>query len=213
MSRSRHAHGPVVVAGLPACPRRRTALLRLAAAWSLGCGVLPGRAGAQEGRKTLPAAQWQRLRALPGITVPARQRSGVHLVVFFDANCPACAHLWRELYGEYRGARDVGSHWVPVAYLSKDSLDRAATLLDRGTAEALHQNYRQFDAHRKQGGVPPTAPSAFVKAVVAGNRKAWEQLGPATPLIVLRTRDGQVQAQVGVPPSPQLDALLQQAQG
>lgn len=199
--------------GLHAQVARRRCLCmlgRLAGGAALALGASLS-ATAQEGQKTLPASEWQRLRALPGITVPAPQPGGGQLVVFFDPNCPACAHLWGELHGKYRGQRNVAVHWVPVAYMKKDSLDRATALIEAGTPQALQRNYEQFNHHLRQGAVPPSRPTPYTTAVVKGNRAVWEKLAPATPLIVFRTRDGQVRTQVGVPAQAALDHLLSQA--
>ena len=44
-------------------------------------------------------------------------------MVFFDPNCPFCAHLWRELQPWQNRLR---VRWIPVAFVRPDSLGMAS---------------------------------------------------------------------------------------
>ena len=101
--------------------------------------------------------QWKQVTSLrgiatqPGMTVPA-------MYVFFDPDCPWCAKLWNtKLSKGY--FKDVPAVWIPVTYLTSNSVGKAAALLRLGNKAGLERNFGQYDFVNHTGGILPVQAS------------------------------------------------------
>lgn len=135
-------------------------------------------------------AFWIRSTKLRGIhTGPAD--SSKHMLVYFDPNCPACARQWKILQ-PYMG--QVRIQWIPIAYMSKSSLQRAAAILAAADpARALADNERGYDASAKVGGyaIPATVPDWAIEAVRANTEQAMRTKdSPGTPTLGFELYNG-----------------------
>lgn len=114
--------------------------------------------------------QWKQVKALrgiatqPGMNVPA-------LYVFFDPNCPWCAKLWRTKLSDGRSFKDLPAVWIPVSFLTSDSIGKAAALLRQGNKAGLERNFGQYDFVHHTGGIQPVAASDSER-VALGQAKA-----------------------------------------
>ncbi|MBC7501653.1 MAG: hypothetical protein H7315_14345 [Herminiimonas sp.] len=168
---------------------------------------------AQEGQIRLPADTWQQLKTLTGIKSSGKPEDLVQLIVLFDANCPHCASLWSQIYGKESRHRNLITLWAPVAYMGKDSPGKAVSLLRENSVQALATNFDNFDFGRRSGGAPVAEVTAAMRLSLERNSNTWRKLTAATPLLIYKTADGQVMAQVGLPPNARLDTLLHNLQG
>ena len=107
---------------------------------------------------------WDRSMALPGIdTGPAN--SAKRMLVYFDPNCPECAKQWQILRPYLQQVR---IHWIPIAFMSATSKQRAAAILAAADpAQALADNEDHYDFKAQTGGyAPPQAtPASAVHAI------------------------------------------------
>lgn len=135
-------------------------------------------------------AFWRRSTELRGIyTGPAD--SGKHMLVYFDPNCPACARQWHVLQPYMDQVR---IQWIPIAYMSKTSLRRAAAILaSSAPAEALAENERNYNADKKVGGhaIPATVPEWALEAVKTNTEQAMRTKdSPGTPTLGFELYNG-----------------------
>ncbi|MEW6703868.1 MAG: hypothetical protein AB1430_03345 [Pseudomonadota bacterium] len=174
----------------------------------LAAGAAVRLALAAEGESTLTGQRWSGLTRLAGIEVKADGSGVVQVLVFFDPNCPVCARLWLAWNGPQGQARGLATRWIPVAYMNQRSRGRAAALLAENSAAALARNFVEFDHRAREGAAVPVVPTATMLAQLRANEAAWQAIAAATPLIVYRTRDGRINAQIGMPPPQRMQALL-----
>lgn len=135
-------------------------------------------------------AFWTRSTRLRGIyTGPAD--SGKHMVVYFDPNCPICVRQW-DILQPYMD--QVRIQWIPIAYMSKTSLRRAAAILaSSDPAQALADNERNYDAENGVGGyvIPPKLPNWALQAVKANTGQAMRTKdSPGTPTLGFELYNG-----------------------
>ena len=164
---------------------------------------------AEEGQSTLPASTWPQLNTLTGIKISKESTDIVQLIVLFDANCPHCAELWRYLYGNDSHYKSVVSLWVPVAYVNKDSIGKAASLINSNSSQALRNNFENFDYKQRSGAAVAIGVTSSMRLSLDRNMSTWEKIMAATPLLIYATKDGQVLTQVGLPPKNRLNQLLE----
>lgn len=157
----------------------------------------------------LPDA-WKKLLALPGIDVKNNSSDLLQLIVFFDPNCPACADLWKSLYGKESRYNQTVTRWVPVVHMHESSMGKASYLLERRSRQALAQNFDVYNEKTQQGNAPSANASSQMRRTIERNTKYWKKLFGATPLIVYRAADGKTYLQRGLPPQEQLEILLKQ---
>jgi len=188
---------------------RRAVILALAASclqvMLTGRGARAAQA-MREGQTPLEAGRFKTLLDLAPIHVGAPNER-VHLIAFFDPNCPWCAKLWIRIDRE---AKTLASAWIPVPYMKDSSAGRVAAILRAPVpATALAANFTNYDAAAKTGGIEPVPDvSAAERSRFSRYLSAWAALTPATPLMVYVSRDGLAYRQVGVPPQDAFDALL-----
>lgn len=118
------------------------------------------------------------------------------IYVFEDANCGYCHLAWKALQPYVKAGLQV--RWVPVAFLSADSLPKAAALLtavDSNLAIAeMHADY----AARRASTVSKTVPDA-IKLKIESNAKLMKQYGfSGTPATFYKDKSGKVQAVNGM---------------
>jgi hypothetical protein len=164
--------------------------------------------GLGEGGKELPLLAWTQISALPAIDVKELKDDRVQLLIFFDPNCPICADLWVRLYGKESIYKSVSSRWIPVAYMSKQSLPKAIGLLASGSPDLLAANFVGFDRKLRQGAAAEAKVTPEMTSNLAAGQRHWEHMGSGTPLIVYRTKDGAVRSQLGLMPQTVFSEMI-----
>jgi thiol:disulfide interchange protein DsbG len=118
-----------------------------------------------------------------GFTVGAMMNANA-VYVFFDAQCPHCAHLWEASVPLHKKAKFV---WIPVGLINPSSSSQGAALL------ASADPAQSMAAHEKsmlagQGGI--SAPSSVDPAMadaIKSNTRLFNNLGvESVPFIVAR---------------------------
>lgn len=136
----------------------------------------------------LADADWQLVSHSPGIMVGGKSKTAIQVV--FDPNCPASARL-HEYLKKTHGATAI--RWVPVAYYQKSSLGKAAALLQAPNPEqAQNRNFENYDYSAQMGAIEPIAPAIDFKLRLVTLKVRLDRWIGATPLIIVRTPDGQV---------------------
>jgi len=116
------------------------------------------------------------------------------IYVFEDANCSFCHLTWKALQSYQKAGLQV--RWVPVAFLSATSLDKAATVLSApNPGAAFTQRHESYGAATKDA---PASPALRDK--VNANNKLMQQWGfKGTPAILYKDASGKVTATSGMP--------------
>ena len=95
---------------------------------------------------------WRVAHALPGVMTGPE--IGPSIIVFFDPNCPFCAHFWHRLHALRKRLR---IKWVPVAFIRPTSLNMAAQILaSKSPVKALDFNEQHYDFALHEGGLLPS---------------------------------------------------------
>jgi thiol:disulfide interchange protein DsbG len=141
------------------------------------------------------------------ITEGAKDAKSV-LYVFFDPNCFYCNLTWKALQPYEKVGLQV--RWVPVAYQKPSSVGRAAAIMkapDR--VVALRENEINYDRPHFDGGIKPMDKvQAELTAQLQANIDLMRKFGvPATPLLVWKDNNGNVQMKPGVPRLSQLPGI------
>lgn len=101
--------------------------------------------------------------------------------VFFDAQCPHCAALWRNAEPLRSQAKFV---WIPVGLINPSSTAQGATLLAAQDPVAAMEEHEASLADRR-GGISAGSNLDSKKAVVEKNTKLFNQFGfNSVPTIV-----------------------------
>jgi len=141
------------------------------------------------------------------ITEGAKDAKSV-LYVFFDPNCYYCNLTWKALQPYEKAGLQV--RWVPVAYQKPSSVGRAAAILEApDRAAALRENEINYDRPYFDGGIKPMDKvQAELAAQLRANTELMRKFGvPATPLLVWKDKNGNVQLKPGVPRLSQLPGI------
>lgn len=163
--------------------------------FALLLGLLSGSAAAegvlfQHPLKALPHAVsrvFAQARSLRGFY--SGPSGAPRLLVFFDPDCPFCAHFWQHFHRLHTPFRVF---WVPVAYVRPSSLGRAAALLQAThPARALTFNESHFHFHQHLGGLMPayTVPAAL-QAAIRRNTRFWHRELGFLPCFFYQGRQG-----------------------
>ncbi len=200
-----------------AFPGRRT--FREARFWTLGLmallvfAVLPRAAAGtvfQHPFAQWPAALARVLHIARGLqSIATGPRGAPRLYVFFDPNCPFCAHFWQS-FQPWRKRFRV--HWIPVAYARPSSLGRAVAILHApDPAAVLDQNERDFHFQTHLGGIMPAyrIPLPLQKAIQQNTHYWLRELG-TLPACLYAGRRGP-HLMVGTPSPAQWQQMYQQA--
>lgn len=138
--------------------------------------------------QVLSDADWQLISHSPGIMLGGNQPTAIQII--FDPDCPASARLYDYLQIKHA---HTAIRWVPVAHFRLSSMGKAAALLAaKDPAQALHANFKGYDYSRQTGGVESISAPADIRAALQRlHLRLLEWIG-ATPVIVVRTPEGQV---------------------
>jgi thiol:disulfide interchange protein DsbG len=121
---------------------------------------------------------WQR----PGILTGSAQAKR-RIVVFFDPNCPYCAHLWRDLQA---WKQRLQVRWIPIAFLRHSSLGLAAAILSAPSPRhALAINEGTYVFQTRTGGyLPLSHPAPHWRQVIHLNTQLWAKNFRMTPTLL-----------------------------
>ncbi len=191
------------------------ALLALAAAGNLAAQPAPAPA-----RQAAAPVRWAELEHA-GWIADGRDDAPRKIYVFTDANCPYCTKFWSDARPWVESGKVQLRH-VMVAVISPTSVGKAAALMtDPDPAKRLagYEQAHAFGVARMMAGGPKQSledpklqPLAQVPDAVKATLMAHERLMnrlrlQGTPGIAWRAPNGEVAAQVGVPPG-QLESVL-----
>lgn len=155
---------------------------------SLFAGAAHAQALQEQNFARLEDADWQLISHSPGIMVGGKTKTAIQVV--FDPNCPASARLFEYLK---KTQTNTPIRWVPVAYYQKNSLGKAAALLQVTNPEkALNQNFEHYDYRTQMGATTPISAPEDFKLRLDRLKAGLNRWIGATPLLVIRTPDGQV---------------------
>ncbi len=118
------------------------------------------------------------------------------LYVFLEPNCSYCHLVWKALQPYMTAGLQV--RWVPVAFLSDNSMGKAAALLEaEDPTAAVNAHEQRF----QNGGIDGlTAPAPQTLAKLDANSVLMQSLGiRGTPAIVHRDGQGKVRVSRGMP--------------
>lgn len=136
-----------------------------------------------------------------GTTMSART-----VYVFFDAQCPHCATLWKNAKPLRSQAKFV---WIPVGLINPSSTAQGATLLAaQDPVAAMDEHEASLQAQR--GGISAGSNLDAKKAVVAKNTELFNRFGfSSVPSIVgTHAETGALVTQEGALPTAALAAFL-----
>jgi hypothetical protein len=182
--------------------------LTLLTAPALRAEILHGQNAKMHGQRD--RALWLAAQQLKGVRL-AKPGDQIQVVFFIDLNCPACANLWR--WFNTPGRRQWATLWIPVAYMNKTSIGRAAALLRAPDPyAALAQNFGPgFDQDRRIGALPEGDELTLdERLTIRANTAFWNGIFPSTPLTLYRTADGKYWQLLGFFPEPKMSAYFAQ---
>jgi thiol:disulfide interchange protein DsbG len=155
------------------------------------------------GPKTDYAQLWGELEKSTFISEGAAGKDRKSTVyVFEDANCSFCHLAWKALKPYLKVGLEV--RWVPVAFLSKTSFDKAAATLSAKDPSAA------FSLRQESYGSSETAPDASpaMRTKIDANNKLMQGWGfRGTPAIIYKDANGTVLAAAGMPSLSRLPAI------
>lgn len=163
---------------------------------------------ANEGQKIISPEFWQQLKTLKGIKSDTSGENIIQIVIFFDANCPQCANLWSYLYGQRSENKKIISLWVPVAYIKKDSNNKAANIIRKNTTQALAYNFENYDFKKRSGAAIPVELDPSIQKTLKQNSSTWEKIMAATPLLIYKTKNEEIFVQTGLPSETKINEIL-----
>jgi thiol:disulfide interchange protein DsbG len=149
-------------------------------------------------------AAYKELSGVASITEGAKSDKNM-MYVFFDANCIFCHMLWKALQPYEHAGLQV--RWIPVAFLKKDSPDKAVALLTaKDGAAAMAVNMSKFNKEIESGGIQAegNSPKDVLDKVIANNAIMSHFGSSGTPTIVWKDKAGQVRVANGMPQLSQL---------
>jgi thiol:disulfide interchange protein DsbG len=155
--------------------------------------------------------QYAHVKLMSGIDTQSLQNVRP-LFVFFDPNCPHCAKLW-DLTVQGKPFHEVPARWIPVTYLSKDSLGKGAAILRRNNKSALTENFTKFNIDLRQGSIAPIEETREENTALGRAKTVWIKLGGGTPLLVYRDKQGVPRRIIGLHPPEVLSFLLDELKG
>ena len=142
----------------------------------------PQGTGGNDAPKRTPSVEIVAAEA-KGFTVGAMMNANA-VYVFFDAQCPHCAHLWEASVPLHKKARFV---WIPVGLINPSSSSQGAALLsaaDPGQSMADHEK----SLRAGQGGISASSSVSPATAdAIKGNTRLFNNRGvESVPFIVAR---------------------------
>lgn len=129
-----------------------------------------------------------------GFTVGS-EMSARTVYVFFDAQCPHCAELWRSAKPLKSKAKFV---WIPVRLLNDASLAQGATLLAAADPVAAMDEH-EASMLAKRGGISAGSATDSKKDVITKNTALFNQFGFSSipTIIATHAKSGAVVTQEG----------------
>jgi thiol:disulfide interchange protein DsbG len=163
--------------------RRRLVLTASAAACLLAaCGQENSSTSAASGDKgaSQPVSIEKIEQQAKGFNVGSTMATRV-VYVFFDPQCPHCAHLWENVKPLKSQARFV---WIPVGLIGEKSVAQGATILAaQDPATTMEQN--EASVRNQQGGITAVGAPDAQKEVVKANTTLFTSFGfTGVPTIV-----------------------------
>jgi hypothetical protein len=161
--------------------------------------------------KDIDNGKWKKITQLtgvfsqPGIIVPS-------IYVFFDPNCPATAKLFRRNDNDWSFA-DSAVVWIPVYYMSNDSLGKASTMLRAKKFSMIKANFLSYDFNRRAGATDSVLPSLDERQKIDKAKEVWMDLTttPATPMIIYKDRSGAAHVHLGYSSPEELERIVSDA--
>lgn len=175
---------------------------------ALRAEILTGQNATMHGQRD--RALWLAAQRLKGVRL-ARPGDQIQVVFFIDLNCPACVNLWRWFNTPAR--RQWATLWIPVAYMNKTSIGRAAALLRAPDPyAALAQNFGPGFDHDSRIGALAEADALTLdeRSAIRANTQFWNGIFPSTPLTLYRNADGKYWQLLGLFPEPKMSAYFAQ---
>ena len=152
---------------------------------------------------------WDEAWKLPGVvTGPAKAPA---IVIFFDPNCPYCAHFWQTMHVMESFMR---IRWVPVALVRPSSLAMAAHIVySRHPRQMLAMNESHFNFKTHRGGVLPAfrVSPARAAAIHQSTELLVRNIG-ALPATLYPSKTG-INVSFGTPNSQQVTLIVKTAIG
>ena len=173
-------------------------------AWTIA--FLFGASAFAEEAKPIKPLQWEQVQSLRAIPSRAAMRRS-NAYIFFDPNCPWCARLYEQMR-DAEWAKSVDTAWVPVAYMRKDSLGKAAAIMRSGSFETVRKNFDGFHYQDHHGNAIEVNPSEQEVLSFGKAKTVWLELGGITPLIVYKNKSDQILMMQGLPTPDKLKAVL-----
>ena len=164
--------------------RRRlivTCLLGLSLALD-GCSKQQSAAPAETGPRRTPTVEIVASEAR-GFTVGAMMNANA-VYVFFDPQCPHCAHLWQASLPLHRKAKFI---WIPVGLINAASSSQGAALLSASDpARSMAEHEKSLAAG--QGGMSASASvTPAMEQAIKGNTRLFNNLGiESVPFVLAR---------------------------
>jgi len=149
-------------------------------------------------------AVYKQLGRVASITEGAKNDT-IMIYVFFDPNCVFCHMLWKAMQPYEQAGLQV--RWIPVAFLKKDSADKAVALLTaKDPVAAVAANMSKFNKDIESGGIEAEANSPQdMLDKVSTNTEIMNHFGSSgTPTIVWKDNAGKVHVTDGMPRLSQL---------
>lgn len=127
------------------------------------------------------------------------------IYVFEDANCGYCHQMWKAVQPYEKAGLQV--RWIPVAFLAKDSVNKAAGVLSaKNPAAAFAAMHGDTSAKDSTLGVTPVTPE--MKAKLDANAKLMAEMGfRGTPATLYKDKTGKVLAADGMPKPAMLNII------
>lgn len=128
------------------------------------------------------------------------------IYVFKDPNCGYCHQAWRLFNQHYDAGLEV--RWIPVAFLARDSANKAAAMLDAtnpdGVIAQMHAEWGQRESSFSSYAVTTAA-----RSKLAANSILMKALGfDGTPAVVYKDSKGKVQVIPSTPNAQDLERIL-----
>jgi thiol:disulfide interchange protein DsbG len=188
----------------------------LAVTLALGACSKTEEASTASTASSAPAAKGEQARRAPSVDIVASEGKGFNVgsvmsntvvYVFFDPQCPHCAHLWNASVPLQKKARFV---WMPVGLINSTSSAQGATLLSSADpAQAMAEHEASLTAGK--GGIGAgTSVTDEAKQSVASNTKLFNNLGlEGVPFTVVKNaRTGQLATRGGAMDTGALAQLI-----
>jgi len=126
------------------------------------------------------------------------------IYVFKDANCGYCHLMWKAVQPYEKAGLQV--RWIPVAFLAKDSTNKAAALLNaKDPAAAIATLHAEWGKTSSFAATPVTPE---MKAKLDANGRLMAEMGfRGTPATLYKDKNGKVLSADGMPKPAMLNAI------